>query len=156
MKQPTIDEIRSRVDAATPGYWGTEYDGDGTYYVHARLRTTPAEGMASDGVVAELHGEHRDGQTYANASFVAHARVDVPYLLQELADTQLTRDFHQNSARHLADKRDVAEQVLSEWEAARLSAETALKMIRAALAVGEVKTLEQLRQSVTSEESQTA
>jgi hypothetical protein len=155
-KQPTIDEIRARETAATPGHWGTEYDGNGTYYVHARLRTTPAEGMASDGVVAELHGEHGDGQTYANANFTAHARSDVPFLLQELADTVLTRDFHQNSARHLADKRDVAEEVLSEWEAGRLSPETALKMIRAALAVGEVKTLEELRTAVTSKESQTA
>lgn len=87
-KPPTIDEIRARVDAATPGHWGTEYDGDGTYYVHARMRTTPTEGMASDGVVAELHGEHGDGQTYANASFTAHARVDVPFLLDRVAELE--------------------------------------------------------------------
>jgi hypothetical protein len=66
-------------------------------------------------------------------------------LRQHTSDTELTRDFHQNSARHLADKRDVAEEVLSEWEAGSLAPEKALRMIRAALAVGEVKTIGQLR-----------
>jgi hypothetical protein len=83
-----IDEIRAREQAATPGRWGTEYDGEGTYYVHARLRTTPQEGMASDGVVASLSGEHGDGQTYANARFAAHAREDVPFLLDRVAELE--------------------------------------------------------------------
>nr|WSZ21196.1 hypothetical protein OH837_48995 [Streptomyces canus] len=87
-KPPTIDEIRARADAATPGHWGTDYDGNGTYYVHARMRTTPAEGMASDGVVAELHGEHGDGQTYANATFTAHARNDIPFLLDRVTELE--------------------------------------------------------------------
>jgi alpha-ketoglutarate-dependent taurine dioxygenase len=85
MTAERIAEIRAREQAATPGRWGTEYDGEGTYYVHARLRTTPEEGMASDGVVAELHGEHGDGQAYANARFTAHARADVPFLLDRVA-----------------------------------------------------------------------
>jgi hypothetical protein len=83
-----LDEIRAREQAATPGHWGTEYDGEGTYYVHARLRTTPQEGMASDGVVATLPGEHADGQTYANARFTAHAREDVPFLLDRVAELE--------------------------------------------------------------------
>lgn len=83
-----IDEIRARADAATPGPWGTEYDGKGTYHVHARLRTTPSEGMASDGVVASLHGEHGDTQAYRNARFVAHARQDVMFLLGRVAELE--------------------------------------------------------------------
>jgi hypothetical protein len=83
-----IDEIRARADAATPAPWGTEYDGNGNYHVHARLRTTRHEGMASDGVVASLHGEHGDGQTYANARFTAQAREDVPFLLDRVAELE--------------------------------------------------------------------
>lgn len=83
-----LADIRIREAQATPGPWGTEYDGNGTYYVHARLRTTPREGMTSDGVVAELHGEHADGQTYHNARFTAHAREDVPFLLDRVAELE--------------------------------------------------------------------
>ncbi len=86
--QKRLDEIRAREQAATPGRWGTEYDGEGTYYVHARLRTTSQEGMTSDGVVATLHGEHGDGITYANARFTAHARDDVKYLLDHVAELE--------------------------------------------------------------------
>lgn len=89
-----IDEIRARTDAATPAPWGTEYDGNGNYHVHARLRTTPHEGMASDGVVASLAGEHGDGQTYANARFVAHTREDLPFLLERVAELEtLVKDL---------------------------------------------------------------
>jgi len=153
--QKRLEEIRAREASATPGHWGTYYDGRGTYTVEAQPRLIPGHGNVNEGKVATLEGEHGDGQTYANARFTAHAREDIPFLLQELDDTVLTRDFHQNSARHLADKRDVAEQVLSEWEGGRLSPEAALKMIRAALAVGDVKTLEQLRKAAISEGPQT-
>lgn len=89
-----LDEIRARVDAATPGHWGTDYDGKGTYYVHAGLRTTPNEGMASDGVVAMLEGRHGDDQTYRNARFTAHSREDVPFLLDLVAELSgLVRDL---------------------------------------------------------------
>jgi hypothetical protein len=89
-----LAEIREREAAATPGHWGTEYDGEGTYYVHSRLRTTPREGMASDGVVASLHGQHGDKQTYSNASFTAHARADVPFLLGLVSELEgLVRDL---------------------------------------------------------------
>ncbi|MEW1565767.1 hypothetical protein AB0454_22610 [Streptomyces sp. NPDC093509] len=80
--------IRGRADAATPGHWGTDYDGKGTYVIHSRLRTTPKEGMASDGVVASLVGQHGDQQTYANARFTAHARDDVPFLLDRVTELE--------------------------------------------------------------------
>lgn len=85
MTSDRIAEIRARAGAATPGPWGTEYDGKGTYHVHARLRTTPSEGMASDGVVASLTGRHGDSQVYRDARFVAHAREDIPFLLDRVA-----------------------------------------------------------------------
>jgi hypothetical protein len=85
---PRIEEIRARADAATPGHWGTDYDGAGTYYVHARLRTEMRAGMVSDGVVATIQGEHGDDQTYRNARFAAHAREDVPFLLDRVAELE--------------------------------------------------------------------
>lgn len=92
---------------------------------------------------APIDSDDWDDATWAawwRAAERAHGKVR-----QNLHDTELIRDFNQNSARHLADKRDVVEEALTEWEAGRLSPETALKMIRAALAVGEVKTLAELR-----------
>ena len=64
---------------------------------------------------------------------------------QHAADADQHRDFYKRSAEHIIAKRDLAEAVLAEWEADRLLAEDALRMIRSALAVGDVKTLEQLR-----------
>jgi len=94
MSSNRLAEIRAREAAATPGHWGTDYDGNGTYYVHSRLRTEPGTGMVSDGVVARLQGEHGDGQTYHNARFAAHAREDVPFLLDRVAELEgLVRDL---------------------------------------------------------------
>jgi hypothetical protein len=63
----------------------------------------------------------------------------------EARDADQARGHYKRSAEHIGAKRDLAEQVLSEWESGRLPAQDALRMIRAALAVGDVKTLEQLR-----------
>jgi hypothetical protein len=63
---------------------------------------------------------------------------------QHIADADQHRDFYRRSADHLAAKRDLAESVLGEWEDGRLPADRALRMIRAALAVGDVKTIGQL------------
>lgn len=152
-----VDEIRAREQAATPGPWGTYYD-NVVYDIVADLQPN-SSGYSCRRQIAELRDEpidndpaHRDWtaeqdntQIYRDATFITYARRDVPFLLTELADTQLIRDFHQTSERHLADKRDAAEEVLSEWEAGSLAPEKALRMIRAALAVGEVKTIQQLR-----------
>lgn len=81
-----LAEIRAREEATTPGHWGTSYDGQGTYTVEAQPRLIPAEGKVNAGVVATLVGEHGDGQTYANARFTAHAREDVPFLLDLVAE----------------------------------------------------------------------
>ncbi|GAA1887747.1 hypothetical protein GCM10009837_06910 [Streptomyces durmitorensis] len=60
-------------------------------------------------------------------------------------DAGKARDFAQRQTGHIAAKRDLAEQVIGLWDSGRLAAEEALRMIRSALAVGEVKTLDQLR-----------
>lgn len=60
-------------------------------------------------------------------------------------DAGKARDFAQRQAEHIAAKRDLAEQVIGLWEAGHVGADEALRMIRSALAVGDVKTLDQLR-----------
>ncbi|HEY3480300.1 MAG TPA: hypothetical protein VGL02_15485 [Streptomyces sp.] len=82
--QKRFTEIRAREQAATPGHWGTYYDGKGTYTVQAQPRLVPGVGNVDEGTVAELRGEHGDGQTYANARFIGHARDDVKFLLEQL------------------------------------------------------------------------
>jgi len=81
-----LTEIRDREQVATPGHWGTYYDGQGTYTVEAQPRLIPGQGNVTAGTVATLVGEHGDGQTYANARFIAHAREDVPFLLDLVAE----------------------------------------------------------------------
>lgn len=76
-----LADIRGREEAATPGPWGADYNGAGTYDIHSRPRVSLPEGMTSDGVVAALKGKHGDQQIYANARFTAYARADVPFLL---------------------------------------------------------------------------
>lgn len=90
-----IEEIQAREKAAVSGPWGTSYDGQGTYTVEAQPRLVPSEGMVNEGIVATLSGEHSDGQTYANARFTAHARDDVPFLLDRVAELeQQTGELH--------------------------------------------------------------
>ncbi|MFB7211050.1 hypothetical protein [Streptomyces sp. NPDC056255] len=82
-----IAAIRAREQAATPSHWGTHYDGNGTYYISAGLRPTPA-GTVCDAVVAEVHGEHGDSQTYRDARFIADAREDIAFLLDRVAELE--------------------------------------------------------------------
>lgn len=88
MADACIDEIRTRTDAATPGHWGTHYDGKGTYTVEARPGLDPNQGSVTDGAVATLTGDQGDEQTYRDARFIAHAREDVPYLLGRVVELE--------------------------------------------------------------------
>nr|WSX25508.1 hypothetical protein OG690_38135 [Streptomyces tubercidicus] len=96
MNQPLtperLTEIREREQEATKGPWGTYYDGKGTYTVQSGCRVSLATGFTSDGDIATLNGEHGDGQTYANADFIARAREDVHDLLAELDRVRAERD----------------------------------------------------------------
>ncbi|MER5503156.1 hypothetical protein ACFYXP_39745 [Streptomyces sp. NPDC002466] len=82
-----IAEIRAREQAATTGHWGTHYDGKGTYSISAGLRPTTA-GTVCDAIVAEIRGEHGDGQAYDDARFIAHAREDLAFLLDRVAELE--------------------------------------------------------------------
>ena len=65
-------------------------------------------------------------------------------LAEQVRDAERMRDFEHRSAKHIMAKRDLAEAVLAEWESGALEPTTALRMIRSALAVGDVKTRAQL------------
>jgi hypothetical protein len=89
-----IAEIRARVNAATPGHWGTYYDGEGTYIIEAQPRLIPGVGNVREGVVATLRGEHDDAQPYRDSGFMARAREDVPFLLDRVAELEaLVKDL---------------------------------------------------------------
>ncbi|MGW0904963.1 hypothetical protein [Streptomyces sp. NPDC002853] len=60
-------------------------------------------------------------------------------------DAGKARDFAQRQVEHIAAKRDLAEKVIGLWEAGQAGTEDALRMVRSALAVGDVKTLDRLR-----------
>jgi len=128
-----IDEIRAREQAATPGHWGTYYDGNGTYTVQAQPRLIPGTGNVNSGDIATLSGEHGDGQTYANARFAAHARDDVPFLLDRVAELeelvkaataepdQIERDaihkhFGLSYANYLVIPRTLLQSMPDEWQ----------------------------------------
>lgn len=91
MPDTRMTEIRAREAAATPGHWGTSYDGKGNYTIEAQPRFVPGSGVVStnEGIVATIVGEeYDDRQTYCNARFAAHARDDVTYLLGRVAELE--------------------------------------------------------------------
>lgn len=88
-----LAEIRARDVAATKGPWGSHRDLDGVYTIQARPRSD-AYGMTSDGDIATLASGRTDAEGYANASFIAHARKDVPFLLDRVAELEaLVKDL---------------------------------------------------------------
>jgi hypothetical protein len=77
--RPDLDAIRARVDAATPGPWrtlGTGVAGGDHWYV-----CDDGQSLAS---IASNDGENED-QREPDAEFIAHAREDIPALLDALA-----------------------------------------------------------------------
>jgi len=77
----TIESIRARVEAATPGPWHR-----GTFRVHAIFPDGP---IGTAGSVAEVRPNVYGGsdvsemepQDEGNVAFIAHARQDIPALL---------------------------------------------------------------------------
>ena len=68
-----LDEIRSRAEAATPGPWG----------VFAKRGGDVCEVLdAHHDQVCRMYAYDED--TLADATFIAHAREDIPYLLAEV------------------------------------------------------------------------
>lgn len=76
LTKETLDAIKARVAAATPGPWYVHYD---------QRRWVRAYGPSGDHDLAdESWKENRDN----DALFVAHARQDVPALLDEIERLQ--------------------------------------------------------------------
>jgi len=78
-----LDDIASRVNAVTPGLWGTHRDLTAAYTVQARPRLT-RNGTDHEGDIATLTPGRTDAESYANARFIAHAPEDVRVLLAEI------------------------------------------------------------------------
>jgi hypothetical protein len=93
--QTRLEEIHARVDAATPGPWGWWTDKGEPDYVQSYLflRATEESGV-DDYDASIISGASvmsvlvEDG----NADFVAHSRLDIPYLLDLVAELTAERD----------------------------------------------------------------
>lgn len=94
----------------------------------------------------EVIGEHSSmNDPWDNAYNLITPVAVVDQLRRDLRDVEETRGFHARSAAHIAEKRDLAEQVIYLWDSGALKAEIALRMVQSALAVGDVKTIDQLK-----------
>lgn len=85
LSEASLAEIRAREAAATPGHWGTHYDGQGTYSIEAQPRLIPGHGNTSEGLIATIREADDDpAQAYRNAEFIARGRTDFHTLLNEV------------------------------------------------------------------------
>jgi hypothetical protein len=79
----TVEEIQARLEAATPGPWFRSPEAalrlDGTITVRARSGNQPIARIRS--VDRDELWPDPDGQTKRDAEFIAHAPVDISYLL---------------------------------------------------------------------------
>jgi hypothetical protein len=124
MTDTRMNEIRARHDAATPGPWGTSRDLGGNYTVKHGTYVTPEDGFGSDGDVAVLLGDEE--AAYANGSFIARAREDIPYLLDRIAALEATApeteavDIHTHFsfsyANYLVLPRTLLQSMPAEWQ----------------------------------------
>lgn len=105
-----LAEIQGRVDIASSGPWGTHRDLAAKYSVLARPRSNP-HGFEDDGVVTLLADGRSDAESYANASFIANSREDVPALLAEVA--RLKADLRAERQR-VAALKDTTRQLLDD------------------------------------------
>ena len=99
MSEERLAEIRVRAEAATPGAWRDDRRADGVPAVH-------------NGKVRICDTYRADGQSVLNAEFIAHAREDVPALLDEVE--RLTDENTRLRVELEAAKRDMKLGVLCE------------------------------------------
>jgi hypothetical protein len=78
--QERVDAIRARVEAATPGPWRCSNRGDGSASVYRHDDDFGDEALVDDGLCPHIRGEVRA----ADGPFIAHAREDIPWLLNQL------------------------------------------------------------------------
>lgn len=85
-----LDEIRARQQAATPGTWGTYYDG-AVYHLATDMRIFSA-GTSCGREIGEIPDADDKAQAFHDAMFIGRARDDIPFLLnmvtQLLAENQ--------------------------------------------------------------------
>lgn len=82
---PDLDAISARADAATPGPWETNSTtgvDDAGHYTVFGIKGVDEATSTFDGASAFAHTE---GMNEADAHFIAHARGDIPALLDSLA-----------------------------------------------------------------------
>ena len=104
------EEIRARCEEATPGPW---YNGDGSvdrFFAGKNTVATPERVI----VERATYNDEFDRQTYADIGFIAHAREDIPYLLDrverltaELAAMTAKRDDAQLELTRMTDAYDL-------------------------------------------------
>lgn len=97
-----LAEIRSRTDIATPGPWFRQYDVVVKPILNAQDGDPEYQQVAKTAVGFFLS---RDDQKIADASFIAHAREDIPLLVSmlesvlEYCDTYIGEDPHLEDGR---------------------------------------------------------
>ena len=79
-----IQEIRSRCEAATPGPWRS--------YIEGRDHTSGSDFIMTS--IVDDRGESIEltGATIADHDFIAHARQDIPKLLEEIERLKAERN----------------------------------------------------------------
>jgi hypothetical protein len=88
MTQEQVDEIKARVDAATPGPWLSRTSSN---WVDGKRTTTEYFVMREDddvAVCADCVDPNTSKPSEANADFIAYAREDIPALLAEVERLQ--------------------------------------------------------------------
>jgi hypothetical protein len=100
-----------------------------------------------DGVEGELESYTEDIAKSVVATLWNAVDDHCAKYLDHAREANEARNHYQRSAEHIAAKRDLAELVLTEWASGDLAPEAALRMIRSALAVGDVKTRSELEQA---------
>ena len=72
-----LEEIRKRCDAATPGPWKS--------FIEGRDHTSGSSFILTGSVGRRRDDIEMSGATGADQDFIAHAREDIPRLLEEIA-----------------------------------------------------------------------
>lgn len=102
MTEQELQAIKERVAAATPGPW---------YYNNAHVATK--EGVAggyppNEASVCELYdGEYIENKNGVNdARFIAHARQDVPVLVEEVERLRKALEFYADEKNYIEEHKD--------------------------------------------------
>lgn len=89
MTQEQLDQIKARAESATPGPWHDQTTDDG--YLRVSVNPDDVNGVCGFGDLEET-----DYQDHADARFIAHARADVPMLVEEVVRWQERARLYHN------------------------------------------------------------